>query len=72
MNADKLERAVRSVIARRPALRTRIVDECGCFRQFSDPDMQIEVRRARMPESEALVYIDHDFVRPFSLSVRDS
>ena len=67
MNADKLERAVRSVIARRPALRTRIVDECGCFRQFSDPDMQIEVRRARMPESEALVYIDHDFVRPFSL-----
>lgn len=68
IDLDRLEQAVKRVVAARPMLRTRfIINEEGEPRQYEDPDMEIAVARHHMSEKELDAYIQEQFMRPFQL-----
>ncbi len=68
VDARRLTVALGEVIKARPVLRTRLLMSAdGQPRQYADDVMQVGVPCKTMPETAALEYINHGFVRPFAL-----
>ena len=68
VEAGRLEEALRRVVERRPALRTRlVVDGEGRVRQYSDPGLRMDIVRRTMGETQLTDYLNAGFVRPFRL-----
>ena len=64
----RLKYSLTKIIQERPVLRTRFVaDEQGEIRQYSDPDMQVDIPVKEMSENEFQHYCAEGFVRPFDL-----
>ena len=67
LGANRLEDAIKRVIARRPVLKTRFVkEENGNIRQYVDESIDIPIVKHTSTESKALLYVQQ-FVRPFPL-----
>lgn len=68
IDLNRLEKAIKSVIAARPILHTRFfMDEEGMPRQLEDLNMQIPVDRLRMDDAEFDTYVKQQFLRPYQL-----
>ena len=67
VDAGRLESAVSTVFRKRDVLRLRLMGDWGNPRQCSDMEMQPELKRSRMTESQLNAYLHDGFVRPFLL-----
>ncbi len=68
INVERLVAAIQRIFQARPMLHTRFVmDESGEVRQWSDPEMVLDILRRQCAEAELVGYIDNGFTRPFAL-----
>lgn len=68
IDKNRLKEALQVVIAGRPILRNRFfLDENGCPRQYEDKEMKVSVLHLQMAEEELDEYVEHQFMRPYSL-----
>ena len=68
VDIPRLEQALRTIVAERPALRTRFCETvAGDFVQYASADASVEIPRRSMSEEEARQYAERHFARPFHL-----
>ncbi len=67
-SADHIEKMFQNVCDNRKVLHTRfVIDQEGQPRQYSDPDMELKVKRCKMTDAEFDNYANNEFVRPYDL-----
>lgn len=67
IDAERIRMALMRIVEARELLRLQIVlDENGEIRQYVDPEMHIDIPVKKIPEDEARVYVEREFLQPFT------
>lgn len=69
VDIPRLQHALRTIVAARPTLRTRFIEDVatGSVRQYAASDLEVAIPVLQMSDDEVRDYAEHRFARPFKL-----